>query len=700
MSTSDRSFRFIAPAVLAVASMLACAADVSAQAEIRVNQIGYYPDGPKIAAVITDAGAAFDVVEDAGGSVVFSGTLSTAVSWAPSGEVVRLADFSDLRTEGIFRLRLPGGTESHPFAIRVRVHEELARAALKGFYFQRASFRLREPWAGPWARLAGHADVSVRIHSSAASESRPVDSTISASRGWYDAGDYNKYVVNSGISTYTVLAGYEHYPEFMRELDVGIPESGGQLPDILAEALWNLDWMLSMQDPGDGGVYHKLTTANFSGYVMPHQATATRYVVEKSTAATLNFAAVMAQASRVFRAYEIERPGLSEQMEAAALSAWGWARANPARYYNQSAMNQSHSPAINTGEYGDTDVRDEFAWAAIELHVTTRADSFLTIVSDFVSGSGAAPIPSWQQVRSLGYYTLLHHRSELGPIVRTNDVQSRLLALANMLRQRQEASAMATSMLSGDFYWGSNSVAANQGMALMQAFRATRDSTYLHGAISVLDYILGRNGVGISFVTGHGSSTPLHPHHRPSIAGAHPEPVPGLLVGGPNPGRQDASGCNAYGAAGQYPSSLPARAYLDHHCSYASNEIAINWNAPLAYLAIAVEAAMSADGLPSHVNSDLPSRAPVPDARLVIKAVYPQPSRGSVAIDFDLIEPGDVFVELFDLVGRRVHRRILSCGMRGQNSIDLDPAGLPDAAYVLRISSGGSTASQLIVIAR
>ena len=101
------------------------------------------------------------------------------------------------------------------------------------------------------------------------------------------------------------------------------------------------------------------------------------------------------------------------------------------------------------------------------------------------------------------------------------------------------------------------------------------------GALTNLDYIMGRNATGYCFVTGAGSKSPMHPHHRPSVADGIEEPVPGLLAGGPNPGRQD--GC-------KYEFTEPETCYTDLACSYASNEIAINWNAPLVYLINAIEA--------------------------------------------------------------------------------------------------------------
>ena len=83
------------------------------------------------------------------------------------------------------------------------------------------------------------------------------------------------------------------------------------------------------------------------------------------------------------------------------------------------------------------------------------------------------------------------------------------------------------------------------------------------------------------FVTGIGTNSTMHPHHRQSVADNITDPVPGLLAGGPNPGKQDKC---------IYDFNEPETTYADIDCSYASNEIAINWNAPLVYVANAIEA--------------------------------------------------------------------------------------------------------------
>jgi len=158
-----------------------------------------------------------------------------------------------------------------------------------------------------------------------------------------------------------------------------------------------------------------------------------------------------------------------------------------------------------------------------------------------------------------------------------------LLVFADELVKGADETAYQTVMdkSARNFRWGSNSEAANQGVALIQAYKISGDSKYLDYALDDLDYILGRNGAGYSFMTGYGSKTPMHPHHRPSVSDGIADPVPGLLVGGPNPGMQDGI---------KVPSTVPDEAYIDDDRAYAVNEIAINWNAPLAYLANAMEA--------------------------------------------------------------------------------------------------------------
>lgn len=554
---------------------------------IRLNQLGFYPSAPKVAVIVgEEAREHFFIKTPNGSKTVFTGKLSKPQPAEFSKRITRVADFSAFQQPGTYVLEVPGTGQSYTFEIKPRVHQEVAAAAIKGFYFQRVSTALPEAYAGQWQRPAGHPDTQVQVHPSAASEQRPAGTVIAGPRGWYDAGDYNKYIVNSGITMGTLLSAYEDFPAHFKAQQLNIPESDNSVPDLLDEVLWNLRWMLTMQDPHDGGIYHKLTTANFEGMVMPADARNQRYVVQKSTAATLDFAAVMAQASRVYTTYAEEFPGLADSCLTAATRAWEWAQKNPNVVYDQEAINQKSEPDIMTGAYGDKEFKDEFIWAAAELYVTTKDQGYYKAVKMLPEPD--MPLPSWAQVGLLGYYTLLRHSNSLtaAAIKDLPEIKKRLLSFADQLMDGAHQRAYQTVMgkTEKDYIWGSSAVAANQGIALLQAYQLTKDQKYLQAALSNLDYLLGRNATGYSFVTGFGDRPVMHPHHRPSVADGIEAPVPGLLSGGPNASAPRQDKCTTYA------STYADETFTDHDCSYASNEIAINWNAPLVYLANGLEA--------------------------------------------------------------------------------------------------------------
>lgn len=601
---------------------------------VRVNQESYYPYAPKFAVVVFpmdnttgSPGKAVDVfyvLSARTHDTAYSGSLGPLRRSANSSLTTRIADFSILTQEGVYEIVVPGLGNSYSFTIGVHAAAAPSRASLKGFYYQRSAMALTPVYAGQWSRPAGHPDTSVLIHPSAASEGRPAGTVVAAPGGWYDAGDYNKYIVNSGITMGTLLAAYEDFPEYFDTLHTNIPpiaatsgsihsaeSAASSFPDILNEALYNLRWMLTMQDPADGGVYNKCTNAGFDGMVMPGLTKAPRYVVQKGTAATLDFAAVTAQAARILRKFPDQLPGLADSCLRAARRAWSWAIAHPAIPYDQESMNKLFEPKVMTGGYGDWDFRDEWYWAAVELMVTVtvatpadpaQAKACKKIVEERIGDP--AGLPGWGNVHGLGDYTLLRFRNRLpatwGPAIMT--ITQHLLQTADNYLAGVSGNAFHT-VIGGtpkDFVWGSNAVAANQGILLINAWLQTRerkdvdrknaDGTrrysddarkYIDGALDNLDYILGRNATGYCFITGIGSHPTMHPHHRQSVADGIAPPVPGLLAGGPNPGRQDHQ---------HYEFTEPETAYLDREQAYASNEVAINWNAPLVYLAGALEA--------------------------------------------------------------------------------------------------------------
>lgn len=536
-------------------------------ARIHVNQQGFLPESGKIAIVPNVVSGEFWLVDAKTGSEVLRGPLSQAQAWDVAGETVKVADFTAFNKPGHYKIRVSEAGESPPFSIREKVYDPVLAAAVKSFYYNRASAPIEVEYAGQFARPAGHPDTLVYVHSSAASATRPAGTVISSPKGWYDAGDYNKYTVNSGISTYTLLMALADFRGLFAELHLNIPESSNAVPDLLDEILWNLDWLVTMQDPHDGGVYHKLTTLNFSSEGMPHEQNAKRYVVQKSTAASLNFAALMAYASVVMRDYEQHFPGRAAHYQRAAESAWAWAKKNPKLLYVQPRD-------VSTGAYASAneDLLDEWLWAGAELFSATGKKAYL---------SGLAlpekpRVPEWSAVDGLGLYALARN-SKAGKL--HQGAREQLISMAKRMVTEYWQSGYLVPMAEADFRWGSNAVAMNKAMVLLVANQLQPNKDYVPAARGLLDYVLGRNPTGYSYVTGFGSKSTQKPHHRISQYDGVAPPVPGMLAGGPQPGWQDEC---------EYPSRLPAKSYLDDWCSYSTNEIAINWNAPLVYVLAAL----------------------------------------------------------------------------------------------------------------
>lgn len=556
----------------------------SVTARIKLNQLGFYPNAPKVAIVTGDVSANnFYITSTNLRDTFYTGTLSAEKKSSYSTTLTRTADFSSLTQKGIYVVLVGGVGHSYVFDISDDANKQAAVSTIKGYYYQRASMPLEEKYAGKWHRSVGHPDDVVYIHPSATSKERPEGTIISTPGGWYDAGDYNKYIVNSGISMGTILSAYEDFPDYFKKINTNIPESTNAVPDVLDEAIYNLRWMLTMQDPNDGGVYNKCTNATFDSMIMPGITKAPRYVVQKGTAATLDFAAVAAQAGRILSKYKKELPGLADSCIKAARKAWAWALINPALEYNQGTMNQKFKPAVVTGGYGDRNFNDEWFWSASELYLTTKDNTFYEVVKQHMKDN--VNLPGWGSVGMMGYYSFLRLNKDLPAAVKDSVVKmkDKIISIANGYLEKVSANAFATVMgqSARDYNWGGNAVAGNQGMLLVKAYLLSGDKKYVDYAVTNLDYLLGRNATGYCFVTGLGSKSPMFPHHRQSTGDGVVDPVPGLLVGGPNAARQD--GC-------KYEFTETETAYVDSDCAYACNEIAINWNAPIVYLANAIEA--------------------------------------------------------------------------------------------------------------
>ena len=541
---------------------------------IRLNQVGFAPDQEKTATIDVDSLNAVPcavVILNTAKDTVWQGTASETMTNPVSGKFRQIVDFSELKDEGEYQLCVARsrGLEISRFLIESHPYRELTRKALRAFYYQRASMDIVEPFAEGYTRKAGHPDGHVLVHASAATDERPEGTVISSPGGWYDAGDYNKYIVNSGFTMGVWLMAYEMNKAYFDALKLNIPESGSAMPDMLEEAMYNIRWMMTMQDT-DGGVYHKLTTPNFEKFIRPDQCKQQRYVVLKTTAATLDFAATMALAARVYAPFDSD---FCAQAKEAAEMAYAWALEHPEVYYDQPAMNEEFKPEITTGAYDDFDVLDEFYWAETELYLMTGDEAYK---QSAIQHRPAEFMPAvWGNVAELADMELGNSEAILTHLQSYLDEAEQVSVYRSPYGNRED-----------DFFWGCNSEGCCwRGIECLYAYRLTGDEKYRINAERCLNYILGQNSTGYCFVTGFGSKPTSHPHHRLSYS--HPKGThPGFLAGGPNRERQDAATDGV-----KYPKNVTAdESYLDYQPSYASNEVTINWNVTLFALSAGIDA--------------------------------------------------------------------------------------------------------------
>lgn len=553
--------------ILLVFSLISCAdqkENGSVSDQIRINQIGFYPDSPKEFTVADDEAKTFKIIDVSTKAKVFEGNLENKGTWEASGESLLLGDFSEFKRSGKYFVSLDNGTVSYPFEIKDGLYQSALKAAIKSYYFQRASMPIEKEFGGIYHRKAGHMDDTCIYHESTGKK----EGTLSSPGGWYDAGDYGKYIVNASLSTGQMLHFLEQFPDGISDGFLEIPESGNGISDLWDELKYELDWILSMQDD-DGGVYFKLTALGFGGFIMPEDYDLDRYIIGKSTASTLDFAAVLAQASRLYKRIDAD---WSKKALAASEKAFTWATENDSIVY-------SNPEDVSTGEYGDSNFSDDFFWASSELYLATEDPAYLATMLNYQPEYEHVLADSWKNfVRNVAFHSLLQDKSLLNQETKEG-LKANHLRLADRLLSLIDAHPYHIALNS--FEWGSNSDILNQAYILCVAHQLTDDKKYLKGAEMITDYIFGKNATGYSFMTGFGSKQILFPHHRPSGADGIDAPVPGFILGGPNDDRQDAHEVD-------YKSEFPAKAHEDVEPSFASNEVCINWNAPavfvLAYL--------------------------------------------------------------------------------------------------------------------
>lgn len=554
--------------------------------DVFVNQAGYRPQDPK--AFVTDSGEqAFKVIRTSTGKDVLDGkAVLRRTSDPATGLDLFWGDFTKVEEPGNYRIRMANGSESAPFDIGKDVYADVAAKSLKSYYLSRCGVPLEEQWAGMFARAACHTE-DARYHPNLGrGEHRH---TVG---GWHDAGDFGKYVHSASVSLAHMLMMYEQFPDAFATDSIGIPESGNGIPDLLDETRVALEWMLTMQVKPNGGglaggVHYMVNTYEYVWKTAQDDQT-DRFVYEVSSVSTADFAAAMALAARVFASV----PALEEsaaRYRQAALLAWNFLERHPDIYPQNGFIRPADTLTGGYADSPDLNDRDDRLWAAVELALTTsdprfieelqkRDDPFLN-ESFFESRSFSRQL-RWENTAAFPFIqAALQTVPGLDP-TQQKRIREQFLEHGRQLVERSEKDGFGVAL--DQYYWGATGGALALGQVLVFASRLAPDQGgFRDGALHQLHYVLGRNALNTSFVSGVGQRYPRAIHHA-VFANDGLEPIhPGLIAGGPNPNLDADETLPLYFS----DSTPPALCYVDHIDSWASNENCILYNAPLVALA-------------------------------------------------------------------------------------------------------------------
>ncbi|MGJ9406408.1 glycoside hydrolase family 9 protein [Nesterenkonia aurantiaca] len=609
---------------------------------VRVNQLGYLPDGPKRATLVTEEHEPVSwQLRDDDGELAAEGTSSPEGFDPSAGLTVHTIDFTEHTDSGSGYTLSAEGEPSYPFDIAEDLYSSLRHDALNVYYTQRSGIAI-EPievdgvlHRQEYERPAGHlseflppdaeppdadapnrGDLQVpclpveRFEWNGAQQRASADVyggpnawrcpegyALDVTGGWYDAGDQGKYVVNSGISVWQLLSTYERSRNAETTVDQAlndetllIPERGNGVPDILDEVRWNLEWMLTMQVPADtwmtidgveinagGMAHHKMHDIAWTGTdTLPHEDPMPRYLHRPSTAATLNLAAAAAHGARI---YEQHDAAFAEALLQAAESAWDAAVAHSDIYRSTDTAD----PDAGGGPYNDHEFTDEFYWAAAQLYLSTGSEVYEDAVLRSEHHVGGAedqvfgtPAFDWQNTAAAA-------RLDLATV--ESDLVDREAVVESVIQAAEGYSRIQTDQPFGhpygpqDYDWGSNHMVLNNAAVIATAFDLTGETRYRDAGIEAIDYVLGRNAINNSYVSGYGTHSSENMHSR-WYAADHERlpPFPaGKLAGGANStlddptAQEDLDGCP------------PQFCYVDAPDSWSTNETTINWNAALAW---------------------------------------------------------------------------------------------------------------------
>jgi endoglucanase len=536
---------------------------------VYVNQLGYTSTAQKVAvladpqtgfnaAVTYTPGATLQVRRRTSTSLVYAGAT---VAWnggathTQSGDKVWWFDFSAVTTPGQYYLYDPSvNARSDFFSVSDSAYVTVLRLALRMFYYQRSGFAKALPYTDArWADGAAFLGTGQDTQARSILDKTNAGTAKDVRGGWFDAGDFNKYVVWATYTLADLLLAYLHYQPMWTD-DLNIPESGNGIPDILDEVKWELDWLLRMQQ-GDGSVLSKVSTDTSVGTSPPSADTNAHYWGAASTASTACTAGTFALGAIAFA--QAGQSAYATTLTTAAGNAWTWAQANPSVTYANTGFT---TPNPEPDVYGRAMC---VLQAAIYLYARTGTGAYKTYVEANYANAHALLWPYWYGANQMDVATqhaLLYYAVQPGVTAGVKTaIQNSKTASMNTGGNGAEllgavianTDAYRSYIKDADYSWGSNRTKAHIGGLFLDQIRYNLDSAnataYKNGAAGYLHYLFGVNPLGLVYLTNmqaYGAARSVDEiwHYWfndgtdwDNALTSPKGPAPGYLPGGPNP---------------------------------------------------------------------------------------------------------------------------------------------------------------------
>lgn len=565
---------------------------------ISVNELGYLNKARKIAVYAhpNSSRLQWELIDSKTKQRVTQGKTIAFGQDPGSQQHIHQIDFSDVEKSGQYFIQI-GSVTSRRFDIREDLYETLHVDAFRYFYFHRLGSDIEEQYLHhkEHAHSAIHAEQDLPCHRDWCGKN--VRSNVKGA--WADAGDFGVYPVNHAFAVWTLVNAFELSPSQNINDALHLPESGNNIPDLLDELRYGANYLSGMLTSGDSLASHKITNEHWSPFefTIANENKQARFLQPPSTAATLALARMHAQLARVFLDYD--KAYAQEQ----------WKRAKDALQrasMHATVLYESDTnDSAGGGDYADNNIQDDWYAALSESLITAHEMQDTTTqvrlrervrINPFFLSFDSNGSQSWQSVEGAASLSLWLHWDKTGLNYLEKDIlKQNILESAEQLIADQENSGYLTPYNPAKpsehhpfpvWQWGSNSIVANNMLVLAYAYHITLDHRYLFSFLNAFDYLLGRNAMSKSFITGYGTHAESDTHDRLAWKAYKEQGIaypPGWLSGGP---MNDLKSCrNEKATPINQPAALAYAAKDTAPFAWCSKENAINWNASLYWIA-------------------------------------------------------------------------------------------------------------------